>query len=402
MKIFIKKNLKTFWFCMTLLIMSCSNNLSDDTIKVDDNEVLNIENFISYEDILNKAGDIYKITSKKFPSDGIETRSNLLVDEFSSKNIKKISSFNDRKGVVAMYAVNFEKGGFIVLSADKRAPEVLAFSEDQSFEKKVFEMSEEMPYGITIWIENIQNSISAFRYDSFKYEDNKTNNNYNITTYSNEINVPAANTPYLLTTTWGQANGYNDSLVYCNAPQKMLAGCATVAIAQILKYHGYPNVYNWSAMYNNAATPETARLYKEIVNISNATPNGCSSTSTTFPHWGQATLAYFGFTNTDNYFNCNAIKTDISNNRPVLIYGNGHAWVCDGYCLVETETTLNGRIMTMYSDYLHNNWGWYGSYDGWFIEGMTWNVGSYSYPVNTRYMIYNMSRIYTYPYTYYL
>lgn len=77
-------------------------------------------------------------------------------------------------------------------------------------------------------------------------------------------------------------------------------------------------------------------------------------------------------------------------------------WVCDGYCLVETETYIPGRTnpQILHSDFLHCNWGWFGSYDGWFIATMEWDVG-YIFPVSGRNMIHNIHRTYTYPYNAY-
>ncbi|MEA3446592.1 MAG: CUB domain-containing protein, partial [Bacteroidota bacterium] len=51
----------------------------------------------------------------------------------------------------------------------------------------------------------------------------------------------------------------------------------------------------------------------------------------------------------------NLIKNEIDNNRPTIYVGysnaGGHAWNCDGY----------------QNDYFHMNWGWGGSYNGYFL-----------------------------------
>ncbi len=201
---------------------------------------LNKENFISSEEILSTVTGIYKNALHENFGDDIQTRSYLLEGKTFDKSVRDIFSFNDDKNISACYAVNFEGGGFIIVSADKRMPEVLAISETNSFdfafnsrelkvdELKSEEMLSKMPYGLIIWIEDINNAVTAIRYNSLSdSSDNNTDKANDVTTDANEItlgyeiNTPPPGTPYLVNTTWGQGNGYNDSLAFCSGSQNI-------------------------------------------------------------------------------------------------------------------------------------------------------------------------------------
>jgi len=398
MRKFVLKNACLLANCMIFFLISCQSNQYEE--RSDEIEKLNKENFISYDLIRSKAVSLFEKILTEHPGGGNKVRSNPLEDEFPTRTISNILTFNDNRNITSCYAVNFYEGGFIVISADKRVPEILAFSEDNSFMPNPEESNEEMPYGVTIWLNNVNNIISAIRYDSLENEDlNNSDNDKDkgLDNYSNEVTTrdfPTPSTPYMLTTKWGQSNGYNDSLSICNVStgQKMVSGCATVAIAQLLKY--FPNstyyTYKWFLMEDNYATPETAKLYKHIVSISHATAIGCDTTSTSIGYV-LITFSTYGFSYTNSIYNFNTVKTYLLNNSPVFIYGGNHGWVCDGYFYSE-EIIPNlldpNNPKIVIKNFLHMNWGWSGSYNGWYDEATTWSPPGYTCPDNDRNVIY--------------
>jgi hypothetical protein len=419
----VKKNVMRVPLCaffsalLCLIVASCQSNPDNDAIQFNEIKKLNQENFISEDEILSKAGSVFINTLSSLENSKNngenETRSSVQTDIITGKTILGVSSFKDVQDNVSCYAVNFEEGGFIILSADKRAPEVLAFSENESF---IFD-EDDVPYGVTLWVEDVNNAMYAIRNNSSQnIVANNTEENSeedNVTTYSGEIarilpprDYFSTTTTPLATTTWGQSNGYNDSLGYCSPGQKMLAGCATVAIAQFLKYYNYPNVYNWSLMDDNNATGETAKLYRDIVNASYANAVSCSATSTTIDNT-QRTLAYFGFTNTSDSYSLTDVYNEFrSHHRPLLIHanntnGSGHIWLCDGfirYVIGEYDREGEpGDTVGTIRDYLHMNWGWFGNYNGYYLENSSWSTGVHTWVTNSRGMIYLIWRKYDYP-----
>jgi hypothetical protein len=91
-------------------------------------------------------------------------------------------------------------------------------------------------------------------------------------------------------------------------------------------------------------------------------------------------------------FYAGTVKQNITANQLVILRGSintdGHAWVCDGY---RTHTNWSDDCSTSWDYlYLHMNWGWEGSFNGWYNhtnwtipgEGITFN--------NNKKMVYNI------------
>ncbi|MFZ2911958.1 MAG: C10 family peptidase [Candidatus Absconditicoccaceae bacterium] len=200
--------------------------------------------------------------------------------------------------------------------------------------------------------------------------------------------------PPLLTTLWDQGWPYNEMCPTDAAGPggHVWAGCVATAMSQILKYHNYPSqglgsygyqwgsypytganfgttTYNWANMPNSISTSNT-----DISNIMYQTAVSCRSM------WGPGSTGVGYSSDSDpmtralvNYFKAaystiqyvesqyytttqwnSLIQGELTNNRPVYYRGDGvgsHAWVCDGV-----------DASNMY----HFNWGWGGSYNGYF------------------------------------
>ncbi len=148
----------------------------------------------------------------------------------------------------------------------------------------------------------------------------------------------------------------------CGPCQHAYTGCVATAMAQIMKYHEYPQNYNWNAMPNNYGTAETAMLMGQIADSIIIRYNCTTGTGDYFPD------AESVFTDEFNYSGAihrdspnssyNIIVNNLSNNMPILFGGSGHAWVCDGL----NEYTYNTWVDLCY----HMNWGWDGNCDGFY------------------------------------
>jgi len=89
-------------------------------------------------------------------------------------------------------------------------------------------------------------------------------------------------------------------------------------------------------------------------------------------------------------YNCDTIISSLKSERPVYIRGSsiagGHAWVIDGwlkqkqsiivdmkyYCVTSNPPhwiTVPHTTACSYTDYFHNNWGWNGVGNGYFVAG---------------------------------
>ncbi len=195
----------------------------------------------------------------------------------------------------------------------------------------------------------------------------------------------------LLSTLWGQGKYYNAMCPTDPAGPDghVWTGCVATAMAQVLKYWGYPEYgssqhsythyeygelsadfasthYLWDSMpaslsdYND----EVARLMYHCgvaVNM-NYSPSGSGAYMTTalralknfFDYNRQAGLVY-RYSANEQYWD-SLIAAEILQSRPVLYAGygtGGHAFVVDGFDEADSS--------------FHVNWGWSGSYNGWFL-----------------------------------
>lgn len=170
-----------------------------------------------------------------------------------------------------MYHYAIGNKGFVIVSASKVAPPVLAYSLDQNFKmippvRSLFDYYQKLIHHAEAAKLPSTDKVSAqwahYLADEFKSEATKGSVN-----------------KYLLTTTWNQTAGYN---TYCpwdtkasifTGNDRVLNGCVAVACAQIMNYHHYPksgigttcyipdgyptqtvvfpdHVYHWDAMCN--------------------------------------------------------------------------------------------------------------------------------------------------------
>lgn len=198
--------------------------------------------------------------------------------------------------------------------------------------------------------------------------------------------LPLAYAPdtWLLTSHWNQDYPYN-RLLPLKDGQRVLAGCVNVAMAQVMRHHGYPasgkgvrvhdwngqrlsaNLYHpypWDKMADtlSATTSEegqlaVARLLSDLA-IANQTAMGVNGSGTVI---NTATLLEnFAYANTiDTVANSSpaffpTIQTEVDNNRPLLLELPGHMAVVDGY----SQDQTGNRI--------HINLGWGGADDSFY------------------------------------
>ena len=281
------------------------------------------------------------------------------------------------------YIINNSEGGFVIISGNNNVPPVLGYSMNEKIE------SDKMPPALLEWLqwrekeityagENnvVQSSAISQEWDNLLNEKN-TN-----------VTIAAQITP-LIKTKWNQGTYYN---ALC--PPQNPTGCVATAMAQILKYWEFPVSGTGSHSYTPKVHPEYGILSANFgtttylwAHMPNAVTSANNDVATLMYHCGvsvdmnydkdgssagTATMlsslkTYFNYKNTiavqakstltDQAW-VSLISTELNNNRPVIltgvnsISGGGHMYICDGY---------NS------SNYFHINWGWGGSYDGYFL-----------------------------------
>ena len=330
-------------------------------------------------------------------------KSNLSVSEY-------FTSYNDN-GEVLYHVLNFENGGFVIVSGDKRVEPILAYSITNNYV-----VDNNRNPAASFWVE----SQYAKPIDAIKKENvaatNEVLQKWASIISGKQHKAYATEVKPLLTSKWDQDKYYNalcpdDEAAGAAYDYHALTGCVATALAQIMYYHRYPRQGNGSSSYssnygrlsvnygatnyNYEAMTDDANGYSDAIarlnyHIGVAVEMGYTSdgsganTEKVIP----ALSSYFRYNaGTMKYLTRAALGNDAkwldtikySLNKGLPVYyaakGNGfggtdprHAFVCDGY---DDQ------------DKIHLNWGW-GHSDGFFAINQ---MGSSQYVDDNRIII---------------
>lgn len=296
---------------------------------------------------------------------------------------------------VSFYLINYEDNeGFAMVSTDSRATPVYAYSDEGNLSAEDFENKPFLKIFIEGTIENYQNEVASPRMpedpinrpDSIVTELPLPTVVYNGGVYYLETTLEDFVKEPLLTTRWHQGAPYAD-----NCPGGV-AGCAPIAVAQIMAYHKHPaqfngHTYNWNAitatdiLYSGSAGAiSAAQLVYDIGDTAGINYEIGTETSI---HLLDNTLEAFDYNySTPTSYNADRVVENINNGQPVLMDGynnqfDGHTWVIDGYNRINTrytyyyidrpnfiyETRIVGSV-----DYFHCNMGLGGRNDGYYLS----------------------------------
>lgn len=332
----------------------------------------------------------------------------------TTKVIKSNFAFKAKDGSAAYYIINYDGGGFVIISADRRTPKILAFSETNSFN------TDTVPSGLGDWMNTTKNKIEELREKKVPYTGQDK-----VDFFQKDIsskNIGARNIPIdtsctgtteevgpLLQTAWDQVAGYNNDMPNqsCGPNGLALTGCVATAMAQIIRYHEYPaNWYNYSIMQNRLESWETTSTgANEIAKIMHdaAVSVGanylCGLTEADTEDVPSALINTFGYSNTTNYINYQGtsnyqiVQSELRAGRPVIFrggrdggfwsiprYRDGHAWVCDGFFAALVCNENGGWTGAAEYLYLNMNWGWSGYNNGYFgFNDFTPGSSTYNY-----------------------
>lgn len=283
--------------------------------------------------------------------------------------------------------------GFVLVSADDCARPVLAYSREGVFD------AEAMPDHVATWVGGYRREIASLRAVGAEASE-EVRRQWD----DPKPSAKAGGVGPLLTTQWSQSPYYNARCPYsAGSTSRVVTGCVATAMAQVMKYWNHPAVghgshsymlgqlgqlrvdydtaYRWWQMPDRlkrstpaAQVDAVAQLMYHVgvsvsmsygVNSSGAqvlarhSSNGASAEA--------ALRSYFRYSpflrgevkmgHSDSAWAA-LMKGEIDSRRPVLYSGfdhsGGHAFVLDGY------KPEGGRY------YFHVNWGWGGSYDGYY------------------------------------
>lgn len=369
-------------------------------------------NYVSTVTAISKAKDFnFKIVKDK------NAKVLSLTEPKQIKSYKTVSSIGGKN---AFYIISYKDRGFAIISADKRTPSVLAYSDANGFP------TDSVPLGVNMWLYDTRAEIERIRESNVRYEGqdtmlhsstatNKVRDKKTTVSGTKPLDPPCEDqyfvTGPLLQTEWDQIGGYNNYMdnmacapYYNNG--KAFTGCVATAMAQIIRYHQYPASYNYSIMpasipsydtYSAGALEVSRLMHDAAVSVNSESDCNGTGAAKDISDIVNALKNTFGYQSTVKKadFNYQTVLSEIRSNRPVLLsgysekdktwiffnsYGGGHVWVADGsqefYVCTEDGSGRDGYL------YFHMNWGWgpYSGCNGWFgFNSSNSGNGNYQY-----------------------
>lgn len=209
-----------------------------------------------------------------------------------------------------------------------------------------------------------------------------------------------------VTSEWAQDWPYNLALPYYMNGNQAYAGCATIALGQIMRYHGCPSSYAWNSMpdvcYNSNSTVNSfiSDLFDDFI-MSTYYITGHSSAK---PIGTIASILESDYDYDVSYssHNTSTVMSSLISGNPVYMSGMtpnstiGHAWVCDGYnqniyvktftlmVISQVNPPLHYEFLADYTGdagstaYYSMNWGNGGANNGMYLDNAFYPGANYS------------------------
>ena len=380
---------------------------------IETSQIQQTENFIDLNEVTAIAAIlefpvVTDLKSANVRSSGVST---------TLKNIEAILEVPDENGDVSFYIVNYQDGGFIMVSADNRLEPIRAFSYDKKFPFQ----SDGFSSGLVSWLSQTSDMV---------YEARLLNQDQTLavaqTWHISEMQATLAFIPPddgggsgggggsgcqdsyesvgpIMTTEWGQWDGFNNFVGIAgscptNSNTRPPTGCVATAMAQVMNHHHFPNHYNWAAMPDIEGSTETAILMDDIGEAVNM-EYSCGSSGAYINDASAAFVNDFGYQNVSYVgFNRDRVISEIRSNRPVILSGymtenkkcflgwcsysrsDGHAWVTDGFrkSKICNYNDYGNLYSTSVYYFLYMNWGWGGSQNA-FYRWDDWSPGNLNF-----------------------
>jgi len=297
------------------------------------------------------------------------------VKNVQTEQYKKLDTF---------YIINMTDRSFVLVSAQDITFPVLGYSFDAEMDQATINPA------ARAWLDDysrqIAQAVSLGKTNTYLRDEWQSLENNIFPTTRGSLDVPAM--PPLLSIKWNQYAPYNTF-----TPEDSVTGCVATAMAQIMKYHNYPEfgsgqnsyvhetygalsadfniAYQWNHMPNKISASSdpvdisavATIMYHAGVSVnmdyapdgsSASVINACESLQNYFGY--SASASHIDKSNYTDQEWANILIKEINAFRPVLYSGEnpsggGHAFICDGY---------------QGTDYFHFNWGWGGYCDGYY------------------------------------
>ncbi len=303
----------------------------------------------------------------------------------SSKSLKiahKAPSMNATAGAdqAAFYVFNSGERGFVIVAGDDRAPAVLGYSDQGTFD------AQDVPEALQYMLEGYAAQIDALARGAM---------------IASPLRTAVPISP-LVKAVWNQSSPYNILLPFITSTKHAYAGCVPTALSQVMYYWKWPARptmpipaytssysdnsttlnfdmpelpvidFNWDAMQDTYQTTDTSsvaaiaagtlNLYCAQALQTTFKKASSSASSAKVPFYAASYFDYDASAHVesrDSYSTqgwADLLYSELAAGRPVIYSGgkatSSHAFICDGY---------DGNGM------FHINWGWNGNSNGYFL-----------------------------------
>ena len=292
----------------------------------------------------------------------------------SVNNARRAGSMSQSETNIGYYIFNAKyNGGFVIVSADDRMPEILGYSNHGCID------IEAAPCGLK-WL------LGAYEQMA------KTVSEQNVQLSHRTNRTDKAPIAPFITTTWGQSTPYNAMCPRANGA-RCLTGCVATAMAQIMNYYRWPNevtkpipayitqihkismpqleptTFTWGHMNKNQLSKLMLYCGQAVKMEYGPKVSGAGAPD-------EALKTFFDYDENLRFVNRDdtpvedwddMLYEELAAQRPVYYCGydseSGHAFVLCGF----------------QEDHYYINWGWDGDADGYFIlDGLSPAVGAYN------------------------
>jgi len=317
---------------------------------------------------------------------------NLIIERSNNNNFIKNFIIDSKNGIDNFYIFNLEPSGFIIISSNENTIPIIGYSFNENI--NLDNLPIQLDRVLDSYRENILYSINNNIEGSLEIQSLWTKYSENI-----DRGISIREVTPLITAMWNQGGEWNNL-----CPEDALVGCVAVAMGQVMYYWGHPTTgAGYSSYYHSMYGPLSVNFSEYTYDFSNMEDGNATydsqlllyhagvSVNMDYSPWGsgasvcwegpssqEALIENFNYveeSGCDTKINYteegwyNMLVDQLDNGWPVIYRayaendGPGHAWNVDGY---------------QEGGYLHCNWGWGGSANGYFYFNNL-NGGGYNF-----------------------
>lgn len=299
--------------------------------------------------------------------------------------------------------------GFVIIGGDENAREILGYSDHGVFDY------DKAPENFKWWLGQYAEQIAqaALAADTATTASAPPHAKAPATATEQRVSVGP-----LINTKWDQGYPYNYEIpVYSNDGQRYLTGCVATAMAQVMNFWKHPKqgvgshrymweghefaadfgatTYDWDNMlgnYSNGYSETEAKAVGTLmyhVGVAVEMEYGLSSSGAPLENIGNALVQYFNYDRSISYVERanysdedweDLVYEELASGRPVLYCGANtgltsvHEFICEGY-------DADRKMFII-------NWGWNGSFDGYYSLTGTYALSPSYYSFNSSHQIF--------------